>query len=849
MMVGLYVLLSGGLAWAAEEPGASQTSEVPGPEPFDADSAPSDGVVPADRSVRLLRAVAPEWPRGESGEAFEIEVFVHVESDGHPLAVFFPETLATPFRAAAREAVLASTFEPAMVGGESVEADTRLIVRFEPPAEPDRGLDLSDVDIEITVTDDREHPTATRGVGDLRIDVADLQAVQTTSAADALELAPSVFLTRTGSDAHPAQIFLRGFDAKHGQDVEVKLDGMPLNQVGNPHGHGLVDLGFIPPEALASLRVVEGPFDPQQGDFAVAGSIHARLGLGEPGLLFRTQAGSFGTTRAVAGWQAAERSGTLAVAEVFRTAGYGANRAAQKGSGLVRAEGGLDTRWFVLGGASASNYDMAGVVRRVDVESGAIDLYGTQDREQGGTFQQGFVAAGMQGDEGDTDWRVRVSGAHRNQRLRTNLTGFLTDDRRAGETQHGQRGDLTDQSFTATTLAVDADIQQAFWELPRGLTGGLLAGVYGRYDDADAHTWRIRDVDDAPYRVEADYRLRQANTAVVGDGELSGGIVTVRGGVRLDSFVTDLLDRCGAKDEWHPNAEIDDVNCPDDSRNGPRLRSESRSAGGIAASPRATLLLEPGKAHMISFAGGRGVRSYEAFALSDGERSPVSSLWGGEVGYAWKASAERWFGLHSVSLWTTHVDRDLLFDEEEVRNVVAGETRRYGGTALSELHVGPFTERTSVTYTYAVFGDELAPSYSRYSSDRQAGQLVPYVPPWVARTDLSVAGPVGRALDRLRGGLAVDLIAPRPLPQSERSDWVFTVDAMASARVRAVELGLAVTNLLNRSYPLAEYNFASWFPDVSGEPYPTRIASRQVSPGAPRAFLGTLTIRPAPGGD
>ena len=234
---------------------------------------------------------------------------------------------------------------------------------------------------------------------------------------------------------------------------------------------------------------------------------------------------------------------------------------------------------------------------------------------------------------------------------------------------------------------------------------------------------------------------------------------------------------------------------------------------------------------------------------SDLERSPVSSLWGGELGYAWKASADRWFGLHSISAWTTRVDRDLLFDEEAVRNVVAGETTRFGGTALSEVHVGPFTERTSVTYTYAVFGDDLAPSYSRYNSDRQPGGLVPYVPPWVARTDLTVAGPVGRALDSLRGGLAVDLIAPRPLPQSERSDWVFTVDAMASARVRAVEVGLAVTNVLNRSYPLAEYNFASWFPDVSDEPFPTRIASRQVSPGAPRAFLATLTIRPAPGGE
>ncbi|MFT4626373.1 MAG: iron complex outermembrane receptor protein [Myxococcota bacterium] len=703
-------------------------------------------------------------------------------------------------------------------------------------------------DEEILVTDEVDHPTADRGTGDVRVVVADVQAVQTTSAADALELAPSVFLTRTGGDVHPAQIFLRGFDARHGQDVEVSVDGMPLNQVGNPHGHGLVDLGFIPPEALLSLRVIEGPFDPTQGDFAVAGSIRPTLGLGEPGLLFRGQIGSFGTARSVVGWQSSEEAGTFAVAEVFRTAGYGENRGAQKGSALVRAEGGDDTRWSLLGGAYASSYELAGLVRRVDVDDGAIDLYGTQDDRQGGSFQQGFVAGTVSGDEGDTDWRLRFSGARRSQRLRSNLTGFLTDDRRAGESQHDQRGDLTDQGFAATTLALDADVQQSFYDLPSGMTGALLVGAYGRYDDVEAHTWRVRALDDAPYRVEADYRLRQGNAAVVADTELSGGIAVARVGGRLDTFVYDLLDRCGAKDEWHPDATVDDVNCPADSRNGPRLRSESRTAQGLAASPRATLLLRPTSEHTVSLSGGRGVRSYEALALSDSEDAPFASLWGGELGYAWARSAETWFGLHSLSAWTTRVDRDLLFDEEAVRNVVAGETTRIGGTAVSELHIGPLTERTTATYTYAVFGDDLAPSFSRYNSDRVPGALVPYVPPWVVRSDLSVAGPVGRALSELRGGLAIDAIAPRPLPQSERSDWVFTLDAMVSARVRAVQASVAVTNVLNRQYPLAEYNFASWFPDTSGQQWPTRIASRQVSPGAPRAVLGTVTLRPAPGG-
>ena len=50
--------------------------------------------------------------------------------------------------------------------------------------------------------------------------------------------------------------------------------------------------------------------------------------------------------------------------------------------------------------------------------------------------------------------------------------------------------------------------------------------------------------------------------------------------------------------------------------------------------------------------------------------------------------------------------------------------------------------------------------------------------------------------------------------------------------------------MLNRRYALAEYNYASWFPAVSGEPFPTRTPERHISPGAPRSFMLTLTVYP-----
>ena len=84
---------------------------------------------------------------------------------------------------------------------------------------------------------------------------------------------------------------MRGFDAHDGQDIEFTVGGVPINESGNLHGNGYSDTHFIIPELVESLHIVEGPFDPRQGNYAVAGSADYELGLAERGMSARyTQA-------------------------------------------------------------------------------------------------------------------------------------------------------------------------------------------------------------------------------------------------------------------------------------------------------------------------------------------------------------------------------------------------------------------------------------------------------------------------------------------------------------------------------------------------------------------------------
>src|SRR5690606_38280368 len=105
-----------------------------------------------------------------------------------------------------------------------------------------------------------------------------------------------------GGEGHPSGVFLRGFDAGVGQDIEYVVDGVPINEVSNAHNHVYADPLFVIPELVQRLRVTEGPFDPRQGDFAVAATAAYELGMAERGVVTSGSYGSFDTGRFLTMW-------------------------------------------------------------------------------------------------------------------------------------------------------------------------------------------------------------------------------------------------------------------------------------------------------------------------------------------------------------------------------------------------------------------------------------------------------------------------------------------------------------------------------------------------------------------
>lgn len=409
----------------------------------------------------------------------DVELLVVVDRQGAVSGATVASSGGPAFDAAALAAVQRWSFNPALRAGEPVASRIRVSFHFEPPAQPEPSSAPVEVaraapatpgasstttpnaqarqaPSEIVVVGHASAPS--RGASDYEVQIGKLAQVPHRDAASLLRLAPGVLLTSEGGTGHPYQIFLRGFDAREGQDIEFTIDGLPINEVGNPHGNGLADTHFIIPELVRTLRVVEGPFAPQQGNFAVAGSAAYDVGVAESGLTVQGTVGSFNTKRLLLTWHPAGGSEhTFGGAELFSSDGFGPNRAAQRATATGGFETALgpSTTLRLLASTYATHYAEAGVLRLDDVENGRKGFFDTYDTSQGGDSSRHSMAATLDNNSEGKRLSQSVFVTLRDFRLRQNLTGYLQDPQQTWQSEHPQRGDLIDQQSSTVTPPVN----------------------------------------------------------------------------------------------------------------------------------------------------------------------------------------------------------------------------------------------------------------------------------------------------------------------------------------------------------------------------------------------------------
>ncbi|MEO7917559.1 MAG: TonB family protein, partial [Dokdonella sp.] len=244
--VTLSAVLFGQSAFAQDPTGGSSSPAAPDAI-ASAPVAPSlkehpDPIYPPEAlKGRIAGTVGLELTIDESGQVLDVKV---VQPGGHG------------FDEAALAAVKSWTFEPARQDGKAIRSTIQLALPFVPPPPP---------------AADRDQPTAvpaqqpsaappitqqnvgtTLVLGRKPISAASSSAVRDRdfalrpigSVQDILRVTPGLVMVQHSGGGKANQYFLRGFDADHGTDVALSIDGIPINMVSHAHGQGFADTNF-----------------------------------------------------------------------------------------------------------------------------------------------------------------------------------------------------------------------------------------------------------------------------------------------------------------------------------------------------------------------------------------------------------------------------------------------------------------------------------------------------------------------------------------------------------------------------------------------------------------------------
>lgn len=445
--------------------------------------------------------------------------------------------------------------------------------------------------------------------------------------------------------------------------------------------------------------------------------------------------------------------------------------------------------------------------------------------------QNGFNMAGTLGVSGERrDENLRNSSfglwvQFHDFRLKQNFTGFLQTDEN-GDTP----GDLIEQLDRRFVLGGNARHRTRQFTPADWAKGTVELGIAGRVDIIGQALNLIEAPSNRIYQERIDADITQGDIGIWLDLDWDfTRFLNIKGGVRTDVLFFDVND---LKESVRPDP------LPPDSTPGYR-----RTAAGVAVGPRAVVTVKPIEELDIVLAYGRGFRSPQARSLVENEGVPFTRVHSADVGLRSRIGENEQLKL-ALTGFLAKLDNDLIFEAHEARFEELGPTTRIGATFYSQFRPLPWLfGAVSVTYAHATLDETPEPEPGEPSAGLQAGDPVPFVPPWLLRLDLGAAGELvmlGKYPLRGNVGLAYTFLGERPLRFAETSPRVNLLDLSAGLSWRFFEVGLQIYNVVNLQYAAQEFLFESnWDPGAT----PSGTPARHVAAGAPRSFIFQIGFR------
>ncbi|MEP7052415.1 MAG: TonB family protein [Pseudomonadota bacterium] len=800
-------------ASGGESPTATTTDAASPAAVAPALKAHSDPVYPADALASGLGGtVELELTVDESGRVLEARV---VQPAGHG------------FDEAALAAVKAWTFEPARQGGKPIRATVQLSLPFVPaPAPTAAALGAAQASAPPPAQPSAPVPAApalqangetTLVLGRKPLSAASSAAVRDRdfalrpigSVQDILRVTPGLVTVQHSGGGKANQYFLRGFDADHGTDIALSIDGIPINMVSHAHGQGFSDTNFIIAETVERVEISKGPYFANQGDFATAGAVnlvtrtgfeHSSLGFGLGGSPGHGGPAYRGLLIASPKWDKAQ---AMFAAEVGRQEGPFENPEGWDKFKLYnKVTVALSpTSSLSFGEASyASNWHGSGQIPTRAVEQGIVTRFGSLDPSEGGNTarHQAFFGYKLRPSENSEVTAQIYAGTYRFN-LFSNFTLYLADPDNGDEIEQVDR-----RTFYGGNVS---------YRVARGI--GAV-----RFDTTIGSTLRSDDINEELWHTAQRTQLGQIRGNSVHESLLGAYLneevtplqwLRVNVGARADLLSFAVNNELPSNDPTNPKSGV---------------------AAAHQFSPKATAVVSPmarqGAELDLFLNWGHGFHSNDVRGVFT---SPSVTALTRAVGEELGARTRLWDRFDfAASAWLLDLNGETTWNGDDGTTNVGPRTRRYGLEFESRYEFTPWLAADgAVTF-----------SHSQFSTDGQNGGGLALAPKQTWSGGLSARQEFGPGA--VRAGLRFYGIGDRPASDDgvliARGFTQF--DAHLGYRQRWFDVAFDVENLLNGRFRSAQFATVSRLPGEPGQ-------GQTLPAGAACGTKGRLATNPGTG--
>lgn len=617
----------------------------------------------------------------------------------------------------------------------------------------------------------------------------DLKINPVNSSQEVLRSVPGLFIAQHAGGGKAEQMFLRGFDLDHGTDINISVDGMPVNMVSHAHGQGYADLHFLQPETIESIDFDKGPYNVTKGDLATAGYVAFKT-KDRMDNNVSLEIGQFNTQRLRASYsflnntkQSFYVSSAFLMSDGYFKSSQNFKRFNLMGKYTYWSE---DSRFSVMLSHFNSTWNASGQIPQRAVDEGLITRFGALDDTEGGNTDRTNLNL--------THIKTLNNGAtissnawlsYYRFNLYSNFTFFLKDS---------INGDQINQRESRLLGGTHSEYSQSFdW----GQTDWQVKGGIGfRYD-------QVNDL--ALYHTVSRQRIGTFALGDVNESSLYGYVsANIEWGkwmfnpaVRVDYFTFDYVDRT-LSEYQDPKVNRAIVS--------PKLNLIYR------LNPKLQFLLKTGK----------GFHSNDArVVVAENGKSTLPAAYGADFGVLWKPLPAIMLNATGWYLW---MQQEFVYVGDDVVVEPSGKSRRYG------LDLGLRWDFFNKWY----FQADYTYSHARSIEDPDGENYIPLAPIHTFVTGLNYQWKGITASMRCR------YLGDRPANEdySITAEGYFVADLNASYTYKRFTFGAMIENLFN-----TEWNEAQFATETRLQEEPDPISELHFTPGTPFNARGFVTLR------